>query len=249
VALRVLVGGRLASGVALGLALVAAPLALIAAVPEAALAVAGLVVLGAGYALIEVGTFTLIQRLVADRVLARTFAALESSYWLATGAGALLAPLLIELLGVRGALAAVGAGLVILLVSCRAALARLDPGRASGEREFALLRGLPVFAPLPLAEVETLALRLGSVAVESGEVVFNQGEAGDLFYVVGDGRVEVVRDGARLAVIGSGGSFGELALLNDCPRSATVRALEDARLYALAREPFIETVTAHPEAA
>jgi hypothetical protein len=186
---------------------------------------------------------------VSDRVLARTFAALESSYWLATGAGALLAPLLVGLLGARGALVAVGGALAILLVSCRVALARLDPGRAGGEREFALLRGLPVFAPLPLVEVETLALRLGSVPVASGQIVFHQGEAGDLFYVVGDGRVEVLRDGTQLAVIGSGGSFGELALLNDCPRSATVRALEDGRLYALAREPFIETVTAHSEAA
>jgi CRP-like cAMP-binding protein len=80
-------------------------------------------------------------------------------------------------------------------------------------------------------------------------VVFNQGDAGDLFYVVDSGRVEVVRDGVVLAVIAAGGSFGELALLRDCPRAATVRALEDGKLYALGREPFIKTVTAYSEAA
>jgi MFS family permease len=248
-ALRVLVGGRLASGVALGLALIAAPLVLLAALPGPALAVAALAVLGVGYAFVEVGSLTLMQRLVADRVLGRAFAAIESGYWLATGAGALLAPVLVSLLGARGAIAAVGIGLGLLLLASRTALARLDPGRAGDEREFALLRGLPVFAPLPLAEVETLTLRLGNVPVASGEVVFSQGEAGDRFYVVGDGRVEVLRDGDRVAVIGAGGSFGELALLNDCPRNATVRAIEDGRLYALARGPFIETVTAHMEAA
>src|SRR3954471_3730726 len=91
--------------------LVGVPLMLLAALPGAAPAILLLAVLGAGYALVEVAGLTLLQRHAADHVRARAFGVVESSYWLTTGAGAMLAPPLVALVGPRAALALVGAAL------------------------------------------------------------------------------------------------------------------------------------------
>lgn len=127
-------------------------------------------------------------------------------------------------------------------------LVRLGGGRDVGARELELLRRLPIFAPLPLADVETLALRLEPVPVAAGELLFSQGDAGDRFYVVASGRLEVVVDGRRRTVLGDGEGFGEIALVRECPRTATVRALAPGQLLALDRQPFLSTVVKHPRA-
>ncbi|MDA0184686.1 MFS transporter [Solirubrobacter phytolaccae] len=109
-------GGVLALRVAtralpLGTVLVGAPLLALAALPGPAAALVALTTLGVGYSLVETAGITLIQRLTHDAVRARTFARLESSYWLTTGAGAMLAPLVIALTSPRGALVIAGAAL------------------------------------------------------------------------------------------------------------------------------------------
>jgi MFS family permease len=97
--------------------LVGAPLLLLAAVPAPVPAIAMLAVLGAGYALVEVAGLTLLQRHADDHLRARAFGVVESTYWLTTGAGAMLAPPLVAFAGPRTALALVGAALpaVVLL--------------------------------------------------------------------------------------------------------------------------------------
>ena len=109
-ALRLLARGRLALSLPAGGMLIGVPLLLLANLPGAVTALAALLVLGVGYALVESAGVTLLQRLAHDRVRARAFAVVESSYWLTTGAGAMLAPALIALAGPRGALALVGRG-------------------------------------------------------------------------------------------------------------------------------------------
>ena len=240
--------GRLAAGFSAGAALAGAALLGVAAVPETGVALALLTALGFGYALIETGGLTFVQRLAGDAVLGRVFGVLEAGYWLATGLGAILAPLLVSLLGARAALAAVGACLVGGVALRARALRALAAMRPVPERAFALLRGLPIFAPVPLAELETLAQRAVPVVVGAGETLFAQGDAGDRFYVVDSGRLEIVRNGLACAVDEPGDCFGETALLRDCPRNATVRALDDARLYALDRSAFLTVVTGHPHA-
>jgi MFS family permease len=248
VALMLLGRNRLASGVAIGACLAGVPLVALAGVPEAAMAVVALVVLGVGYAVMEVAGWTLLQRLPADDVLARTTSVMESAYWVTTGVGALLAPLLVSVVGGRWSLAIVGVALPVLVVARRAALGRLESGRPVPERPFALLRGLSVFAPLPLGTVENLALRAREVRASPGDRVVVEGDAGDRFYAVAEGRLQITREGSHRDSVAAGDFFGEIALLRDTPRNATVAAVEPCVLYALDRELFLEAVGAHARA-
>ena len=169
----------------------ACALALIAVWPRPGVAFAMLIVLGVGYAWVEVAGLTLMQRLVSDEVLARVFGVVESTYVATTGLGGVLAPLAVALFGIEGALVAVGA--------CLPLLALADAGRGSRasrprtevpERQFALLRSCSLFAPLSLATVENLAARLSRSRSRRGRQVIRQGDLGDRFYVVAEGRVD-----------------------------------------------------------
>ena len=120
-ALELLGRGRLAAGLATGGLTVGIPLMVMAAIVSPAVAIAALVVLGVGYALIEVAGLSLLQRLNSDEVLGRAFAVVESSYWITTGIGALMAPAIVALLGARGALLVVGACLPLVVAAALAA--------------------------------------------------------------------------------------------------------------------------------
>jgi CRP-like cAMP-binding protein len=103
-----------------------------------------------------------------------------------------------------------------------------------------------MFAPLSAPVLERLARAHVRVTVAAGAAVIREGEPGDLFYVVASGKVEVTIGGRVIRVQGPGDSFGEIALLRGIPRTATVTALEDVELFALAREPFLEAITGQP---
>jgi CRP-like cAMP-binding protein len=97
---------------------------------------------------------------------------------------------------------------------------------------------MPLFRDLAPAELDVLLPRLVAVAVAAGEVVIRQGEVGDRFYVVRSGQVRVERDGEELARLGPGEAFGEIALLLDVLRTATVTAAEPSELLALDAADF-----------
>jgi Cyclic nucleotide-binding domain len=224
------------------------PIALIGIFPEALPAFLFLAVVGLGNTLVDVSAFTLLQRAVPDDVLARVFGAVQA-LWVATiGLGAIMAPLLIAAVDVRGALLITGALLPILAVLLRRRLTVLDEAPAP-ERELALLRRIELFEPLPAPTQETLARTLSPVRLETGQELFRQGDVGDRFYIVADGEVDILVDGEAVRVTGPGGYFGEIALLRDVPRTATVRAKADVELLALDREDFIAAVTGHAASA
>jgi MFS family permease len=249
VALALIARRRLASDFMFGIVLWGVPLALIGVWPEPAVAVLLLGLVGVGETLVEVAGPTLLQRSVPDRVLARVFGALEALIITTIGIGGLLAPLLIELLGIRGAFVASGAILPVLAAIFWRRLTALDRAHPAPAREVALLRSVPMFAPLPEPTLEQLAAKLVPVRVPAGREVFAQGDAGDRFYVIADGTVEVSVDGQAASVLGPGDSFGEIALVRDVPRTASVKAKSDVELYSLERDEFIAAVTGHTQSA
>src|SRR5262249_12590026 len=101
----------------------------------------------------------------------------------------------------------------------------------------ALKRASP-FAGLPPDAIWSLAEQLENRVTASGEGIVRQGDPGDCFYLVRTGSVAVIRDGRRIAKLGAGDSFGEVALLASTPRTATVRALEQTSLLVLTRDAF-----------
>jgi signal transduction histidine kinase len=110
-----------------------------------------------------------------------------------------------------------------------------------------LVRRLPLFAELPEADIDRLyaAARLESVA--AGATVIREGEPGDELFILVEGEVEVTRrEGARAVVLATGSSgevFGELALLENTPRSATVRTLRDSEFLVISRATFDELLS------
>jgi MFS family permease len=249
VSLALLARRRLASDFMFGIVLWGVPLALVGVWPDPALAFVLFGLLGVGETLVEVAGPTLLQRAVPDRVLARVFGALESLLITAVGVGGVLTPLLIELVGFRGTFVVVGAILPVLAAVLWKRLTAIDRAHPAAAREIELVRGVPIFAPLPEAIVEQLAAKLIRVNVTGGRDVFRQGDRGDRFYVIAEGTAEVVMDEAAVGTHGPGGYFGEIALVRDVPRTATVRAQSDLELYALERDDFIAAVTGHAPSA
>lgn len=245
-ALALLGRGRLAAGLGGGGVLAGLPLVAIGAVPAVSVALAMLILVGVGYALIEVAGLTLMQRLTSDEALARAFGVVESSYQLTTGIGSMLAPLAIALLGVQGALVAVGLCLPLAVLLRWSALARFEARATVPEQEFAALRRVPLFSALPLVTVENLSRQIASMGVVAGQDVIREGDHGDRFYMVERGRLEIRRHGDLRHTAEPGDFFGEIALVRDVPRTATVTAVSEGLLFALERDDFITAVTGHP---
>jgi MFS family permease len=208
-----------------------------------------LVLVGVGNTLVDVTGITLLQRTTPNAVLGRVFGAFEGLVVLAMGIGSLLAPLLVATLGARGALVVAGLVLPVFLVGLWRPLKAVDAGAEAPRVAVALLRGVPFFAALPAPELERLALALRDVDVAAGATVFRQGDRGDRFYVIRDGEAEIEVDGAHVRTLGAGDHLGEIALVRDVPRTATVRALHDLRLSALERDVFLATLARDPATA
>jgi predicted MFS family arabinose efflux permease len=239
---------RLAADFGFGLLFWGVPIALIGVWPHYAVAFALLTLVGVGNTLVDVAGLTLLQRTVSDEVLARVFGVLESMLLGSIGIGAIFAPAVIGLLGIRAALIAAGCFLPALVLLSWRRLAQID-ARTVVPEHLALLRSNPIFGTLPPSTLEHLARSLVPVRFTAGATIFEQGDVGDRFYLIDRGEVEIAVDSASPIVEGAGDSFGEIALLRDVPRTATVTARTDADLYALDRDEFIAGVTGHAQSA
>lgn len=234
---------RLAADFGLGIFIWGVPISLLAVWPNQLFALVLLGIVGVGNTLVDVSGMTMMQRAAPDEVLARVFGVLESLLLLTVALGSLVAPLLVDWLGDRGALVVAGALLPVLVVPAWPRLTAIDRAARVPEEQLELLRANAIFAPLPASTLEQLADRMTEVRAQAGEQIVRQGEPGDLFYVIEEGTVEVAVDGQPAHELGRGESFGEIALLRNVPRTATVTARTDVLLYALDRSTFIPAVT------
>jgi MFS family permease len=242
----VLVGvRRLALTFGLSLILWGAPILLVGLWAETAPAFVLIALAGLGLTLVDVAGFTLLQRAVPEEVLARVFGVLHSAFYATGGIGAILAPALVDWLGIRGALIVTGAVLPAVTLPVFGLLAHIDRTLTVPTAELRRLRAIEMFAPLSAPTLEALAASLTRVQVPAGEIVFRQGDHGDRFYIGDTGEIEIEDDGRETNVLGAGDHFGEIALLRDIPRTATARARKETELYALDRDAFLGAITGH----
>jgi MFS family permease len=236
-------GRRLAVPFGISLIFWGLPIILIAAWPSVPAGIFLLAVVGAANSVEDVAVFTLFQRIVPDHVLTRVLGIVWGLAMGAIAIGSVAATGIVALVGSRAAFVVVGAILPLATLIVWRQLARIDREMLPPADELAIVEGVPMFAPLSIAAKEHMAARLVEVPVTAGEVVIRTGDSGDRFYMVADGALEVT-NGIH-AEAHRGDFFGELALLRDIPRTATVIATTRSRLYALEREDFLAAVTGH----
>jgi MFS family permease len=242
-------GRRLATVEGVGIALWGLPLTLSGAFASEPAVLLLMCVIGIGNALVDISLFTLVPRLVPDELLARVFGAFESLVALTVGVGSLVTPLVIDLLGIRGALVVLGLVAPAFVAISWLRLRAIDRSVARVDEEIEVLNKVAMFHPLPMPAIDNLAQQVRHAHFAAGQEVFHQGDHGDRFYVIDDGEADVIGDGRVIRTMGPGDGFGEIALLRDTPRTATVRARTPLELYTLDRRHFVATVTGYPSSA
>lgn len=243
-----IVGRRLGPPFALGMALWGAPVAALALLPFELAAIVLFAVIGIGNVLIDVSGFTMLQRAAPEEAVTRVLGVLEAAMLTSVALGALLTPALLNLAGTEATFVICGLFLPVLAVLAWPRLRAVDAAAAPPTEALAILERLPMFAAVGMPAIEDLARATSRVAVAAGEDVFGQGEPGDRFYVIVAGRAQVLVDGTEARIEGPGEHFGEIALLREVPRTATVRALEDLDLLCLEGPDFVAAVSGDPGA-
>ena len=241
-----LVGRRLAPALVLGAAAIALPLAVTAYSHRAVVTLALLVVVGLGRAVLDTAAHTLLQRSVPTDLLGRMFGIIEGLSMAGLAVGSILVPLLVRLTGSTGALIGVAALLPAALLVGMRTLAMVDHAAQVPVVQIALFRSIPHFRLLPTPVLEGLARVARRREFSDGETIIREGDRGDDFFAVAEGRVRVVQHCTELGSQGRGTGFGEIALLRGVPRSATVIADGPVVVYALDGAEFVRVVTGHP---
>jgi MFS family permease len=197
-----------------------------------------------GLAVSDVVGVTMLQRLIPDAKLTRVFGVLESMYMLGEGLGAATASILVVTTGPRWTLLIAGAILPLVGFVVRHRVAAFDVGIRVPEEELEVLRRDPIFGVLPGPALERVARNAVPIAVPAGTTVIREGERGDRYYVIVEGSFSVSRADGIQGSLGPGQGFGEIALLRDVPRTATVVATSNARLLAVHRDEFLDALSA-----
>jgi CRP-like cAMP-binding protein len=112
-----------------------------------------------------------------------------------------------------------------------------------------MLKSVPIFSELSKKDLGRLGKLMVPRPVKAGEAVIEENDQAAGFFVVSSGKLEAIKGGQQLATYGPGDFFGEMALFEGFPRSATVRAIEDSECLAMTRWDFTAEVKNHPEIA
>jgi hypothetical protein len=225
--------------------LIGAALALTAFSTAAGATVALLAVVGGGRALFNLASRTLLQRAVPAEVVGRVFGVAESIAMTGLAVGSALVPLLVAAGGTTAAVLGTAAILPLVALVGGRGLIALDAAAHVPIVEIALLRSLRIFHALPAPALEGLARSVEPVRLAAGDVLIREGEQGDCFYAIADGRLEVTIGGVPVATKVRGDGVGEIALLYNVPRTATVTAASPATVFTLARPAFLAAVAGH----
>jgi len=180
-------------------------------------------------------------------MLARAFAFKEGLAMGAWGVGSALVPVAAAVWGIDGALVATGAIVPLVVLARLRALVRVDSAAVVPVVRVALLRSLDIFRALPVPALEGIAHTARDLTVAAGTVIVRRGDRGESYFVVADGTVDVERDGAVVRTLTRGEGFGEIALLHDVERTATVTAVTPAELVEIDRDAFLVAVTGHAQ--
>ncbi|HUB76875.1 MAG TPA: cyclic nucleotide-binding domain-containing protein [Solirubrobacteraceae bacterium] len=198
---------------------------------------------GTAMAVADATSLSLLYRLLHSDTLSRVVGVMEALKLASEGIGALMAPALVAIFGLRTALIVAGAPLPLVVLASLGQIRRSDLAASGRSALVRLLHSVRVLRILDMASLEDVAARVVRTEVGEGEIVMRQGDPGDRFYVIERGEVEVEIGGYPVARLSRGAGFGERALLRDSPRSATIRALSDLDLWSLERDDFLMAMT------
>jgi hypothetical protein len=244
-----LVGRRhLSTTLTAALSVAVLALAVIRAIPRVAPALLLIGVVGLSGAVFDTTGRTLLQRSAPSDAIAGTFSILEALMDLGLAFGAVLVRIALSIGGLKAALLAPAVCACVLVAALWRRIRKIDDAATVPQVEIQLLRSIPIFAALPAPAIEGVARDLEPVAVPAGTTVIKEGDRGDRYYAVADGRLTIWKGGELQMTASRGDGFGEIALIRDVPRQATVTAETDALLYALEKEIFVETITGHASA-
>ncbi|MDP9250129.1 MAG: MFS transporter [Chloroflexota bacterium] len=242
---------RLGAPLLIGAVTFGVGLAALGAIPVLVVALVTIAVAYAGALLLDVVLTTIFQRVVPDELRGRWIGVFVTGATLAGAAGALVMPSLVVNVGAAPTLGVSGLVVVVSTVAGLALIGRAatrEPSRF--EATIAEVAKLPLFSGVPSSRLETALARVHEAPVTAGQVVVRQGDPADRFYMIESGSFVVTQQvtpdatPAVLRHLGANDVFGELGLLHELPRSATVSAETDGVLLELAGNDFLELVGA-----
>ena len=204
-------------------------------------------VCGAGESVSRIAASSLVQRSAPAVVLTRVFGVLEGLDTAALAVGAAAASLLVGWLGLRPGLLVLGLIVPSVVLAAGPRLRRIDAAAPAPRPELVeLVLGIPMLSHLPPPTLERLLAEMEPHEVGPGVVVVRQGDDGDRYYIVERGELAVSVDGKPARQLGPGNGFGEIALVRDVPRTATVTAITPSLLHSVRRAEFLSALSGHP---
>ena len=239
---------RLAPALAAGVVTGALALGALGLYPTVVSAFLLLAVAGLGRTILDVTGRILLQRAAPPDVLADVFSLLESLMNIGLAFGAIIVPVLVGVSGARAALIGTGVVLLLIILATWHRVRTVDATADVPHVQIRLLQSIPIFSRLPAPQLEGLARALQPVEYAAGETVMREGDPGDFYCAVVTGEVEVSHAGKAVAHLTRGEGFGEIALIEDVPRTATVTAVTPTEVYCLEKAPFILALTGHASA-
>jgi predicted MFS family arabinose efflux permease len=243
----VLIGrARITPFIATSIAAMGVALAALSTTGAVAAAVVLYMLIGGGESVLRVAASTLIQRVAPSEVIGRFFGVAEGLHSFSVAVGAGLIGVLVQRAGYESALIIAGCTVPALLLLRISRLFQIDRNaRAPDRRVLELILGDDMFDGLPAPVIERLANDAQPRRFSAQTAVTVEGEVGEHYFVIDRGQAEVTIGGEHVRPLGPGNGFGELALLRDSPRTATVTATTDLELLAFQREQFLQAVGGH----